>query len=282
MLNIGLKVPSLRPQVVKIVIDTIDTYVHQGQSINRTNTSEDSTLDLENASKTITFSVSLLGLLSALAEKPQVLTVQERASVIQKLRTLYSENFMVAIEGNLSSIRNSHGVQVKEWKRLLKVYASMGRPLGAMLLQHAFTHYLAASATAMVTPHDFLQGGQVLDYLLQQSPQGLSGYGSGVDGSSLENLTELLVEVVALLDADADYLQVSSAWQQQLAFSTKASCLVSFLCCSLANEDIADADVLMTWLDSLDRSRSTCRREACQRDSQMYDHSREDLEGLCL
>lgn len=251
MLNIGLRVPSLRSQVVETLVNTIDSYVHQGQSINRVNTSEESSLDLENASKTITFSISLLGLLSALAEKPQVLTVQERASVTQKLRTLYSENFMVAIEGNLSSIRNSHGIHVKEWKRLLKVYASMGRPLGAMLLQHAFTHYLAASATAMVTPPDFLQGGQVLDYLLQQSPQSLSGYGSGVDGSSLENLTELLVEVVALLDADADYLQVSSAWQQQLAFSTKASCLVSFLCCSLANEDIADADVLMNWLDGV-------------------------------
>jgi phosphatidylinositol 4-kinase len=251
MLNIGLRVPSLRPQVVKIIVDTSNAYVHQGQSINRADASEDSTLDLDNASKTITFSVSLLGLLSALAEKPQVLTVQERASVTQKLRTLYSENFMVAIEGTLSSVRNSHGVHVKEWKRLLKVYASMGRPLGAMLLQHAFTNYLAASATAMVTPPDFLQGGQVLDHLLQQTPQSLSGYGSGVDGSSLENLTELLIEVVALLDADADYLQVSSAWQQQLAFSTKASCLISFLCCSLANEDIADADVLMSWLDGV-------------------------------
>jgi phosphatidylinositol 4-kinase len=251
MLNIGLRVPSLRPQVVETIIDTIDAYVHQGQSINRADASEDSTLDLDNASKTITFSVSLLGLLSALAEKPQVLTVQERASVTQKLRTLYSENFMVAIEGTLSSVRNSHGVHVKEWKRLLKVYAAMGRPLGAMLLQHAFTNYLAASATAMVTPPEFSQSGQVLDHLLQQTPQNLSGYGSGVDGSSLENLTELLIEVVALLDADADYLQVSSAWQQQLAFSTKASCLVSFLCCSLANEDIADADVLMSWLDGV-------------------------------
>jgi phosphatidylinositol 4-kinase len=250
LLNIGLRVPSLRPQVVKTIVDTIDAYVHRGQSINRTNASEDSTLDLDNAANTITFSVSLLGLLSAIAEKPQVLTIQERASVTQKLRTLYSEKFMVAIEGTLSSVRNSHGVHVKEWKRLLKVYASMGRPLGAMLLQHAFTRYLAASATAMVTPPDFLEGGQVLNHLLQQTPQSLSGYG-GVDGPALENLTELLVEVVALLDADADYLQVSSAWQQQLAFSTKASCLISFLCCSLVNEDIADADVLMSWLDGV-------------------------------
>jgi len=251
MLNIGLRVPTLRPQVVKTIIDTINAYVHQGQSIDRASASEDSLLDLNNASKTITFSVSLLGLLSALAEKPQVLTVQERASITQKLRTLYSEKFMVAIEGTLSSVRNSHAIHVKDWKRLLKVYASMGRPLGAMLLQNAFTHYLAASATAMITSPELVQGNQVLDHLLQQTPQSLSSYGSGVDGSSLEGLTELLVEVVALLDADADYLQVSSAWQQQLAFSTKASCLISFLCCSLANEDIADADVLMNWLDGV-------------------------------
>ncbi|KAH0412211.1 phosphatidylinositol 3, partial [Aureobasidium melanogenum] len=251
MLNIGLRIPSLRPQVVTTITNTIDTYVHQGQSIDRLNASEDSALDLDNASKTITFSVSLLGLLSALAQRPQVLTVQERATVTRKLRTLYSEKFMIAVEGTLSSLRNSHGIHFKEWKRLLKVYASMGRPLGAMLLQHAFTNYLAALATAMVMPLDFPQGGQVLDYLLQQTPQNLLVQDNGVDESSLEDLTELLTEIVALLDADADYLQVSSAWQQQLAFSTKASCLVSFLCCSLVNESIADADVIMGWLEGV-------------------------------
>ncbi|KAG9542411.1 phosphatidylinositol 3, partial [Aureobasidium melanogenum] len=251
MLNIGLRIPSLRLQVVTTIINTIDAWVHQGQSIDRLNASEDSALDLDNASKTITFSVSLLGLLSALSQKPQVLTVQERATVTRKLRTLYSEKFLIAVEGNLSSLRNSHGIHVKEWKRLLKVYASMGRPLGAMLLQHAFTNYLAASATAMVMPLDLPQAGQVLDYLLQQTPQNLLLHDNAVDESSLEDLTELLTEIVALLDADADYLQVSSAWQQQLAFSTKASCLVSFLCCSLVNESIADADVIMGWLEGV-------------------------------
>lgn len=250
LLNTGIKHSSLRSQVVTSIINTIDAYVHQGQNIDRLDTSEDSALDIDNASRTITFSVSLLGLLSALAEKPQVCTVQERASIIYKLQTLYSEKFMVTIEGTLSSVRNSHGIHMKEWKRLLRVYASMGRPLGAMLLQHAFTQYLASSAAIMVTPSEFSRDEQVLDYLLQQTPQSLSGY-EGVDGSSLEKLTELLTEIVSLLDADADYLQVSSAWQQQLAFSTKASCLISFLCCSLANEDIADADVLMAWLDGI-------------------------------
>lgn len=250
LLNIGIKHSSLRSQVVTSIINTIDAYVHQGQNIDRLDTSEDSALDIDNASRTITFSVSLLGLLSALAEKPQVCTVQERASIIYKLQTLYSEKFMVTVEGTLSSVRNSHGIHMKEWKRLLRVYASMGRPLGAMLLQHAFTQYLASSAAIMVTPSEFSRDEQVLDYLLQQTPQSLSGY-EGVDGSSLEKLTELLTEIVFLLDADADYLQVSSAWQQQLAFSTKASCLISFLCCSLANEDIADADVLMAWLDGI-------------------------------
>ncbi|TIA45992.1 phosphatidylinositol 3, partial [Aureobasidium pullulans] len=250
LLNIGIKHSSLRSQVVTSIINTIDAYVHQGQNIDRLDTSEDSALDIDNASRTITFSVSLLGLLSALAEKPQVCTVQERARIIYKLQTLYSEKFMVTIEGTLSSVRNSHGIHMKEWKRLLRVYASMGRPLGAMLLQHAFTQYLASSAAIMVTPSEFSRDEQVLDYLLQQTPQSLSGY-EGVDGSSLEKLTELLTEIVSLLDADADYLQVSSAWQQQLAFSTKASCLISFLCCSLANEDIADADVLMAWLDGI-------------------------------
>jgi phosphatidylinositol 4-kinase len=248
LLTIGLRHPSLRSQVVTTLSNTIELYAYQGRNIN--GFSDESTLDIDNASETITFSVSLLGLLSALAEKPQVCTMQERATIINKLQTLYSDQFMVALEGTLSSVRNSHGAHVKEWKRLLKTYASMGRPLGAMLLQHAVTQYLAASASVMVTPPDLPQGSQILDYLLHQPPQGLSGY-QGIDNQSLEKLTELLNEVVALLDADADFLQVSSAWQQQLVFATKASCFISYLCCSLANEDIADADVLMAWLDGV-------------------------------
>ena len=74
---------------------------------------------------------------------------------------------------------------------------------------------------------------------------------SKVDISMLENLTDVIVEEMDLLDADADYLQVSSAWQQRLALEVKACSLRSYLCCTLINEAVADDELLISWFDSV-------------------------------
>ena len=59
LLTIGLKHASLRPQVVTTISNTVETYIRLGQNISWQDASEDSTLSLENASRTITLYVSL-------------------------------------------------------------------------------------------------------------------------------------------------------------------------------------------------------------------------------
>jgi phosphatidylinositol 4-kinase len=54
---------------------------------------------------------------------------------------------------------------------------------------------------------------------------------------------------MSLLEDGADYLRLGSAWQQRLAFAVKAGALTSYLNCSMLNEDAADVDVLMAWLE---------------------------------
>jgi phosphatidylinositol 4-kinase len=53
------------------------------------------------------------------------------------------------------------------------------------------------------------------------------------------------------LENDLDYLQrVGSVWQLRLAFDVKAKIMTTHLCCTVYDEDIADTDLLLTWLDA--------------------------------
>ncbi|GAB7357443.1 hypothetical protein MBLNU459_g8368t1 [Dothideomycetes sp. NU459] len=255
VLAIGLNHPSLRPHAVSYIVNAVKVLAVQGERIAWNGSDDeaaDNELDIVRAAKTIRFTVSLLGLLTALSSWPETCSAEERASVIFQLRAILSERSLVAIEGTFSSVRNAYGQDksVREWKRVLKSYASKGRPLGAMLLQHAFMQYVTSATAMMVTSPANVKDGNLLDHLLQGMPvQPASA--QRVDEDTLEGLVDLIAEQIALQDAGADYLQLSSAWQQNLAFSAKANSLTSYLCCSLLNEEIADADVLMSWLEAI-------------------------------
>lgn len=255
VLAIGAKHPSLREQAVATIMSAVKVFVAQGERIVWANSSEDTDedeIDIVRATRTIRFTVSFLGFLIALSEWPETCSVEERTSTIARLQVVLSERSLVAIEGTLSSIRNSYGQnrQVREWKRVLKSYASKGRPLGAMLLQHAFMQYVTAAAATMITSPTNVKDSNLLDHLLREMPVQVRA-NEDIDEDSLESLVDLLAEQIALQEADADYLQLGSAWQQNLAFSAKANNLVSYLCCSLVNEEVADADVLMNWLEAV-------------------------------
>lgn len=66
----------------------------------------------------------------------------------------------------------------------------------------------------------------------------------------LEVLSDAAVEEMRLLEDGSDYLRLGSAWQQRLAFTVKAHTLTTFLNCMVADEEIADADTLMSWLEN--------------------------------
>ncbi|KAL1304624.1 hypothetical protein AAFC00_003589 [Neodothiora populina] len=241
---------SLRASALSGIERAAKSYSDHGRSIAHSNhslSSEDAAI--AERVGVLTFSLSLLGFLEGLSVWPAACDTNQRISLVFELQALQSEKFMVAIEGTLSSIRNSRGPAARPWKRLLRQYAADTHPLGAMLLQHTFMAYVAAATALMLLPPAIVGAGSVLAYLAK-NPE-LSPTVEPVDDASVERLAGLIADSVALVDADADYLQVSSAWQQQLAFSTKADTLTSYLCCLLKNDDAVDAELLTSWLDGV-------------------------------
>ncbi|KAK5011650.1 hypothetical protein LTR28_010359 [Elasticomyces elasticus] len=253
VLSLGLNHPSLRSLASDTVQRTIHAFTQSAQSLVWSYSGEDDDADhqeTEHSTKSTMLSLSLVGFLGAIAKYARFWSPSEAFELMQELGSILSEKFMVAVEGALSSLRNSHGYQrfLKDWKALLRHYAASSRPLGAMLLQRGFMQFVAASASLLVIPdHHWLDQG-LLDVIIVRNRITIS---RELDDSTLDGIADLAEKQMNFLDANSDYLQLSSAWQQRLAFTVKAYILETFLCCSLVDDEIADTDVLMGWLESV-------------------------------
>jgi phosphatidylinositol 4-kinase A len=255
ILALGLNHPSLRHQALECINNTIEALTNSGEEAMWIWSEVDGVADNDSADQAlpaIKLTVSLLGFLEATARYVEIWNPEQRLDVLRRLRFLLSDKFMVSLEGALSAVRNVRTTSrpVKEWRRWVRHYAARARPLGAMLLQQAFMRVVEESVILLIATSGPLSSTELLNTLLQRNPL--------VDRSSLppmpdvlEGLVELVVEEMNLLEADEDYLQVSSAWQQRLALEVKASTLRSFLCCSLLDSELADPDLLVAWLDGV-------------------------------
>lgn len=209
--------------------------------------------ELEEALRLATITISILGFLDAAATYANFWTAPERLGLIERVQAILSEGYLVAVETAFSTIRNSHlqNNHLKEWKRYVRHYSAIGRPLGAMLLQRSFMWLLVAGTSLLVADIEVLRGSDILD--LHMSGTGLSRPGSPrtgeVDFATVETMADIAADEMGLLEDGADYLRLGSAWQQRLAFSVKAGALTSYLNCILLNEDAADSDALMSWLE---------------------------------
>jgi phosphatidylinositol 4-kinase len=255
VLTLATNHPTLAQRAYDCVDETINALSKSAEEVAWLQTRSDEAAEqhqAEHALRSIQLAVSLLGFLDAAARNVRAWNSADRFVVIQRARLLLSEKFMVSLEGSLSAVRNARtsNRSVKEWKRWIRHYATQGRPLGAMLLQRAFSAFVEESVLVLVSPDQRLTHLNVLDMLLHRSPL-VSHSGTRSNETMLENLAGLIVDEMDLLDADADYLQVSSAWQQRLALEVRASNLRSFLCCTLIDEEIADDDILVAWLDAI-------------------------------
>ncbi|KAI0450623.1 phosphatidylinositol 3 [Xylaria acuta] len=212
----------------------------------------DSEQNLEDAIRTATLTISLLGFLDAASAQADFWRIGGRLALIQRVRNLLSDSFLTAIDRAFSTIRNSHSSDrhAKEWKRCLRQYASQGRPLGPMLLQRSFTWLLVAATSLLIVDAKDLRGSHVLDVLMSREdllkPGALNA--SDVDFRSIEMYAGLAQEEMKRLEASADFLELASASQQKLAYAVKASAIISYLNCSVLNEDAGDPDLLMSWL----------------------------------
>ena len=195
-------------------------------------------------------SVSLLGFLEAASLYTNFFAVSERYDLVDLLRQILDESLMVSMEGVFSSIRTSESTSRNsmDWKSYTKRYAASGRPLGAMLLQREYMRLLVSCSSLQVSPAEKLQKTDVFDILTAEQ----SFTAQAQDNAStklLELLSEVAAESMRLLEDGSDYLQLGSAWQQRLAFAVKAHTLHTFLNCMVVDEEVADADVLVSWLE---------------------------------
>ena len=195
-------------------------------------------------------SVSLLGFLEAASIYTNFYSVSEQYELVELLRLILDENLMVSVEGVFSSIRTSESTSriLMDWKSYTKRYAAAGRPLGAMLLQRGFMRLLVSCSSLQVSPAEKLQKTDIFDILTAEedfTPHEQQNATTPL----LELLSDVAAESMRLLEDGSDYLQLGSAWQQRLAFAVKAHTLHTFLNCMVVDEEIADADVLLSWLE---------------------------------
>ncbi|KAJ9157387.1 Phosphatidylinositol 4-kinase stt4 [Pleurostoma richardsiae] len=214
---------------------------------------DDGDASLEDAIGTATIAVSLLGFLDAASAQADFWRSGGRLALIQRLRDMLSEPFLTAVETAFSTIRNAHSHDrlTKEWKRYMRHYAEIGRPLGAVLLQRSFMWLVVAGTSLLLAEVPALKDSHILDVLM--SGDGLlrpmTAKSGDADFRSVETYATIVTDQMNYLEAGADFLSIGSVSQQKLAFAVKSAALTSYLNCSRLNEDAADADTLMTWLE---------------------------------
>lgn len=253
LLGLGIRFPALRETVLETFSAYLQTCLQIATAVPAVQYEEAETNghgEEQEAADVASITVSIIGFLEAASYFAHFWNQAERLEVIKKLQEILSEQFLIAVETASSTIRNFDGPHhgYRDWRRYMKRYAAGGRPLGAMLLQKGFVGFAVSCTSLLVADPDTLQKQNLLDqYVFSARPA--TANGEDVDTSMVEYLTDLMSEEIRLLEDGSDYLQLGSAWQQRLAFSVKAQALLGFLCCMIIDEEMADSDVLLSWLE---------------------------------
>lgn len=223
------------------------------EGIARPRSNEDAGQTLEDAIRTATIAIALLGFLDAACAQADFWRTGGRLALVHRMRNLLSDSFLTAVDGAFSTIRNAHTTDrhAKEWKRYLKHYDHQGRPLGPILLQRSFMWLLVSATSLLAVDGRILRRSHILDLHManEKLPQpGSLTSSPDADLRSLELYASIAQEEMERLEASADFLQMGSVSQQRLACAVKSGAIISFLNCSVLNEDAAEPEVLAEWL----------------------------------
>lgn len=250
LLSLGHHHPDVQQTVSDNISAFLNVCAHVTDSVAQAD--EDGPDYLEDAVRTATITVALLGFLGAACAQADFWKSGGRLSIISRLKDLLSQPFLVAVESAFSTIRNSHSHDrhVKEWKRWLRHYDDIDRPLGAMLLQRSFMWLLVAATSLLVAEEDALRRTHVLEILMSGSGlrRPLTSKSGDVDFRSIEIYATVAIDQMNYLESSADFDSLSPA-KQKLAYAVKGSALISYLNASTLNEEVADGDILMAWLE---------------------------------
>jgi phosphatidylinositol 4-kinase len=247
---------GLHAQATSAVASYVRGWTQAADSLSADHFDEDDREDYPadgELARVMTLGLSLLGFLNAAAKHTKFWNSYDRLQFVHHVRAALSEKFLIAFETALSIVRNarSHQHGLGDWKRYTKHYAAVGQPLGGMILHDAFLKVVVASAEILVEGADRHQEESILHYLRSSKRSDVPVQDASEDALA-DGLTRIAIEEMDFLKSDLDYLQrVASAWQQRQASSVKAKVLVTYLCCTVYDEDIADADLLNTWLENV-------------------------------
>ncbi|RYP78531.1 hypothetical protein DL771_000484 [Monosporascus sp. 5C6A] len=252
LLALGTKCDALHEPVSDNIWTFLASIRTAIQGIDLSKSDEDADQSLEDAIRTATIAIALLGFLDAASAQADFWRAGGRLALVQRVRNLLSEPFLTAVDGAFSTIRNAHTSDrhAKEWKRHLRHYDHQGRPLGPILLQRSFMWLLVSATSLLVADGRSLRDTHILELLM--SDDGLPRPGSEsapeADYQSIQLYASIAEEEMERLEASADFLQMGSTSQQRLACAVKSGAIISFLNCSALNEDAASPDALNEWL----------------------------------
>ncbi|KAL8936377.1 MAG: hypothetical protein Q9216_004967 [Gyalolechia sp. 2 TL-2023] len=255
ILTLGIRHPSLHEYAFRTLDQYLQNCLQAATSTPFADTESATgdyvqTIGVDPTSGAAILSTSLLGFLEAVSLHCHFYTVPQRVRLLTSLREILNDDFMIAVEGVFSSLRTSDALprSLQAWRSYTRRYAALGRPLGAMLLQQSFMKLVLSCSSLLIFGEDQLQKTNTFDTL--NSQQTFVEYKKHSDDTSLtELITEIATQKIVFLEDGADYLQLGSVWQQRIGFSTKAYTLTAYLHCMIADEEVAEPDSLMTWLE---------------------------------
>ncbi|GAB0136479.1 hypothetical protein EsDP_00004779 [Epichloe bromicola] len=252
LLSLGINYIDLKETVTDGIWAFMNACGRAIESVLSPQSTDLGSLPIDDAIRTATVALAILGFLDAASAQADFWKAGGRLGLIQKINQLLSEPFLVAVETSLSTIRNTHsqGNEVREWKRLLRHYTSHRRPLGAMLLQRSFMWLVLSSTSLMVADGSDLRKSHILDLLMSGENLALNDQRRLLDGDlrSIEVYADISAEQMEYLEAGADFVRLGSPDQQKLAYDVKAAAMIAHVNCSFLNEETADSNVLMNWL----------------------------------
>ncbi|RMZ89109.1 hypothetical protein DV736_g3660, partial [Chaetothyriales sp. CBS 134916] len=257
LLVLGIRFPSVKAAAAASVQSYLSNWAKSASALSSQRLNGQSGPSEAAARQVAGLAVSLVGFVEAAAGYERFWDVSERLQLIRTVNDALSDNVLIAVETAISVIRHSTSASAatREWKKYVRRYAAKGNPLSAMLLQKGFMR-LVLACTGTLLGDQYPAGGRDRDRLDQYigSHRGdgasrMTKAGDQVSADLIDYLTTLISEQMRILDDGSDYLQLSSAWQQRLAFSVKAYALQAYLHCVMLDDDIADPDLLSAWLE---------------------------------
>ena len=211
------------------------------------------------SSGVLSIAVSLVGFLQASAAYTSCWTAEDKLMMVDRIRTMMSEDFMIAIETATSTLHNmgTADTAFRNWKKYTRRYAATGRPLGAMLLQEGLMRFVKSCAASLIGLQSLAEDDFLDEYM---NGVGIARSHGDAEIALIERITDIVTDEMRLLADGSDYLQLGAPWQQRLTFSTKAFAFTGFLNCAILGEDAANVDVFVSWLEDtlLDSTQMSC------------------------